>query len=159
MERYWKPALLAGSVAGLLSGIPVISCCGCLWIILGVIWACAMYRKEYGFVDIGPGAALGAITGVIDGVISGVLNAVVWTFMGAWYQSFLFSMLQKWNVPESAMENMHMMGWSILGMFAGIVTSAAIGAIVGLIMGAIWKQKPDDAQNVNQPPSLQSPIQ
>ncbi len=146
MDRYWKPALMAGIIRGIVSAVPVVNflnCC-CLWIVGAIVWAAFMFKSKYGYLDIGPGAALGAITGAIMGFVSGFLNIIVWAILGNWYRAFMFRMIQNFNVPAEAMKNMHMMGYTGLSAITGIFTTAAIGAIVGLIMGAIWRKPPEE---------------
>jgi len=157
MEKYLKPALISGVIGGLLSAIPILNlpnCC-CLWVILPVIWACFMYRKEYGFVDIGPGAALGAITGAIIGIIGGFLGIIMMAIFGTMYMAFIMNMIQSFNVPAESLQRMQLMGSSVLSSIAGIFIYTAIGALVGLIMGAIWKQKPHDIIDTTEvPPTI-----
>ena len=146
MDRYWKPALVAGIVGGIISAIPVVNflnCC-CLWIIAAIIWSAWMYKNEYGYLDIGPGAALGALTGAIMGLVSGFLNIMVWAIAGNWYRGFMIGLIRNFNIPAEAMKNIHTIGYTGGNAIMGIFTTAAIGAIVGLIMGAIWRKPPTE---------------
>ena len=147
MEKYWRPALIAGAVGGLVSSIPVINfanCC-CLWIVLTVIWAAYMYKKDNGYVDIGPGAALGAITGGIAGFVSGFLSLGFQAILGPqnYYRSKVMDIYNKVGVPVENVptEQLTSAKMSIISIIVGIVASIFVGALVGLIMGAIW-QKP-----------------
>ncbi len=148
MDKYWKPALTAGILVGIISAIPVVNflnCC-CLWIIAGIIWSAWMYKAEWGYLDIGPGAALGAITGAIAGLVAGFLNIIIWAIFGGWYRAMMMRMLANFNIPEQAMSQMHMTGYTVLSAISSIFTYAAVGAIVGLIMGAIWRRQNGDTQ-------------
>ena len=147
MEKYWRPALIAGAVGGLVSSIPIIkvaNCCG-LWVILAVIWAAYMYKNENGYVDIGPGAALGAITGGIVGFVSGFLSLGFLAILGPqnYYRSKVMDIYNKVGVPVENVptEQLTSAKISIISIIVGIVASIFVGALVGLIMGAIW-QKP-----------------
>jgi len=147
VEKYWRPALIAGTVGGLVSSIPVINfanCC-CLWIVLTVIWAAYMYKKDNGYVDIGPGAALGAITGGIAGFVSGFLSLGFQAIFGLqdFYRSMIMNMYGRMGVPTEDIPTEQLMstGASVLNAIVGIVVFIFVGALVGLIMGAIW-QKP-----------------
>lgn len=70
MTNKLKPALLGGLVAGILSVIPIVSTCCCLWAILGGMLACFLYVKDSAApVTTGEGAGLGAMTGAIGAFI------------------------------------------------------------------------------------------
>jgi|ERR1051326_8065013 uncharacterized protein YacL len=65
-----KPALLGGLIVGLLSAIPYIDTCCCVWSIVGGGLACYLYMKSSS-TRIGPGdgAMLGGLAGVIGALI------------------------------------------------------------------------------------------
>ncbi len=70
MTNKLKPALLGGLVAGILSVIPIVSTCCCLWAILGGMLACFLYiRSSASPVSTGEGAGLGAMAGAIGALI------------------------------------------------------------------------------------------
>ena len=158
MDKYWKPALIAGVVGGVLSAMPILNilnCC-CLWIVLPIIWAGYMYKKEYGYVDVGPGAALGALTGGIIGVVSGSLvlvsNAIF--NMSGFYQRMFSRLYYRMHMPTENLPYEHyqqMLGMSILGVVIGVVSSVLIGTIVGVIIGAIWQKPTNGPQNPEKP--------
>ncbi len=160
MEKYWKPALVAGIIGGIIAAVPIVNilnCC-CLWIVGAIVWAAFMYKSEYGYLDIGPGAALGALTGAIMGFVSGFLNIIVWAILGNWYQLLISKMIQNFSIPTEVMQRMHMMGYTVLSAIIGIFTTAAIGVIVGLIMGAIWRKPPEKiGENLSEQASEQLP--
>jgi hypothetical protein len=65
-----KPALLGGLIAGVLSVIPFVSTCCCIWAALGGLLATFMYIKSAPApVSTGDGAVVGALTGVIGSII------------------------------------------------------------------------------------------
>lgn len=65
-----KPALLGGLIVGLLSAIPFIDTCCCLWAIGGGGLACYLYLKSSPTrITPGDGAMLGGLAGVIGAVI------------------------------------------------------------------------------------------
>ncbi|RKZ34098.1 hypothetical protein DRQ33_02895 [bacterium] len=145
MEKYMKPALIAGVVGGVLSAIPFINfanCC-CLWVILPVLWAAYMYKQEFKSVDVGPGAALGAITGGVIGIVSGILSVAVWGVFGSQYKQMIMRMFQNFEVPAQTWQNIGSMAPSVFSILSGFVIYIIIGTVVGLIIGAIWKRKPE----------------
>ena len=163
MEKYWKPALLAGVVGGIVSAIPILglaNCC-CLWVIATIIWAEFMYKSENGFVDIGPGAAIGAITGGVIGIVDGFLGLIVWAIFGNWYSMFIQNLVQRFDVPQQFNYGMQDFGSSLMTSVFSFFVYIAVGAVVGLIMGAIWKKpveikiEPIVEQNQSQPPEIE----
>jgi hypothetical protein len=65
-----KPAILGGLVVGLLSAIPFINYCCCIWGIGGGALAGFLYIKSSPTpVRAGDGAVIGALAGVIGGLI------------------------------------------------------------------------------------------
>jgi len=65
-----KPALVGGLITGILSVIPFVSSCCCIWAALGGLLATFMYIKSSPVpVSTGDGAMVGALAGVIGSVI------------------------------------------------------------------------------------------
>ena len=79
-----KPALLGGLVVGLLSSIPFINYCCCIWAIGGGGLACYLYMKSSP-TPIGPGdgAVLGALAGVVGAVLYLVIGVPIAYFLSA----------------------------------------------------------------------------
>jgi hypothetical protein len=65
-----KPALLGGLIVGVLSAIPFLNYCCCIWGIGGGFLAGFLYIKSAPVpVKVGEGAVIGVLTGIIGGVI------------------------------------------------------------------------------------------
>ena len=80
----FKPALLGGLVVGLLSSIPFINYCCCIWAIGGGALACMLYMKESPTpVGPGEGAMLGALAGVVGAVLYLVVGVPIAYFLSA----------------------------------------------------------------------------
>jgi hypothetical protein len=70
MNNKVKPALLGGLIVGLLSAIPILNYCCCIWAIGGGLLAAALYIKASQIpVGAGEGAMLGALAGVFGAII------------------------------------------------------------------------------------------
>jgi len=70
MTNKFKPALLGGLVTGILSVIPFVSTCCCVWAILGGMLACFLYVKSSPVpVSTGDGAIIGILSGVFGSLI------------------------------------------------------------------------------------------
>src|ERR1700730_8806440 len=78
MNNKMKPALIGGLVAGVLSVIPFVSICVCLWAIGGgVLGGCLFIKDSATPVSVGSGATIGALAGVVAGVIRIVIGIPV----------------------------------------------------------------------------------
>ena len=77
-----KPALIGGVVVGLLSAIPFVDYCCCIWAIGGGVLACFLYIKSSPVpVRPGDGAMVGAFAGLVGALIYliiGIPIALVW---------------------------------------------------------------------------------
>ncbi|MDQ3743371.1 MAG: hypothetical protein M3444_03210 [Acidobacteriota bacterium] len=84
MNPRTKAALIGGVVAGLLSALPLLNNCCCLWAIGGGILAVFLYVKGTGAtVTPGQGASLGAMAGGIGAAINLVIGIPVILLFGA----------------------------------------------------------------------------
>lgn len=84
MTNKIKPALVGGLIAGILSVIPIVSTCCCIWAILGGLLASFMYIKSAPPVPVTPGegAAVGAMTGVMAAIIYVIIGLPIQLFFG-----------------------------------------------------------------------------
>ena len=65
-----KPALLGGLITGILSVIPFVSSCCCIWAALGGLLATFLYIRSAPIpVSTGEGAVVGLLSGVVGSVI------------------------------------------------------------------------------------------
>ena len=79
-----KPALLGGLIVGLLSAIPFINYCCCIWAIGGGGLAAYLYMKSSPIpISTGDGAVLGALAGVIGAVLYLVVGVPIAYFISA----------------------------------------------------------------------------
>jgi hypothetical protein len=77
-----KPALLGGLVVGLLSSIPFLNYCCCIWGIGGGLLAVFLYIKDSPTpVRPGDGAVLGAMAGVIGALLYLVIGIPIAYFV------------------------------------------------------------------------------
>jgi hypothetical protein len=69
------PALIGGTIAGVLSSIPFLNCLCCLWIIGGAIIAAAFWARDCPkSLTPGDGALIGAYTGVFAAIANTLLS-------------------------------------------------------------------------------------
>ena len=83
MMNKLKPALVGGLIAGILSVIPIVSTCCCIWAILGGLLASFMYIKSSATpVTPGEGAVVGALTGAVGGLIYLIIGLPISLYFG-----------------------------------------------------------------------------
>ncbi|HKS09066.1 MAG TPA: hypothetical protein VJS13_05920 [Pyrinomonadaceae bacterium] len=84
MNNKLKPALLGGLIVGLLSAIPFINYCCCIWAIGGGLLAGFLYIKSSPTpVPTGDGAIVGALAGVVGGLIYLIIGLPLALLFGA----------------------------------------------------------------------------
>jgi hypothetical protein len=65
-----KPALLGGLIVGVLSAIPLVNYCCCIWGIGGGLLAGMLYIKSAPVpVKVGEGAVVGVLTGIVGAIL------------------------------------------------------------------------------------------
>jgi voltage-gated potassium channel Kch len=84
----FSAALISGSIAGAISGIPFASCLCCFWIIGGGMLAAYLLAKSSSI-------ALSAGDGAIVGVFTGLAAAVVRAFVNIPFRSFNIEIFKK----------------------------------------------------------------
>ena|SRR6267378_3475869 len=83
MNNKLKPALLGGLIVGVLSAIPFINYCCCIWGLGGGALAAFLYIKDSPTpVKMGDGAMIGALAGVVGGIIYLVIGLPIAIFFG-----------------------------------------------------------------------------
>ncbi|HEV7680629.1 MAG TPA: hypothetical protein VGO68_00785 [Pyrinomonadaceae bacterium] len=83
MNNKLKPALLGGLIVGILSAIPFINYCCCIWTLGGGVLAAFLYIKSSPTpVPMGDGAMVGGLAGVVGGVIYFLLSLPLNIFFG-----------------------------------------------------------------------------
>lgn len=118
-----KPALLGGLIIGVLSLIPFVNYCCCIWAVLGGLLATFLYiRSAPGPVSTGEGAQVGAISGVIGSVIYLIIGIPVALLFGAGAQI------------EQALKNSGV-GVPVAGV--ALVLLSALLVVVSLFISAI----------------------
>lgn len=116
MNDRTKAALIGGVIAGVLSGLPIVSGCCFLWALGGGFLAVFMYMKNAPMqLMAADGAKLGATAGVIGAVISLVIGLP----------------LMLLGIGGAAMQSADL---ESAGISTGIM---AVGGIVGLIIRAL----------------------
>jgi len=137
MNNKLKPALLGGLIVGVLSAIPFINYCCCIWSIGGGALAAFLYIKGSAVpVKTGDGAVVGGLAGVVGGIIYLVLGLPITIFFG---MAAMEEQLSNSGVhlPFSGMILM------IVASIAGAIFLALLATLGGVIGVAIFEKRKD----------------
>ena len=146
-----QPALIGGVILGLLSSllsvIPIVNYCCCLWAILGGLLATYLYIKKSPIpVRVGEGAVLGALAGVIGGIIY-LIIAVPLTYFVAGGDA-LEAQLRRAGVDIPASGLLLILIGGIIGALFLIVLSV-LGGLLGV---PIFEKRKNGAGAAAPPP-------
>ena len=139
MNNKLKPALLGGLVVGILSAIPLINYCCCIWTLGGGVLAAFLYIKSSPTpVKMGDGAMVGGLAGVVGGVIYFLLSLPINIFFGmaAMEQQLSRSGI---SIPFSGVVLV------LLSSFIGAIILALLTALGGVLGVAIFEKRKDGA--------------
>ena len=132
-----KPAVLGGLIVGILSAIPFVNYCCCLWAIGGGLLAGMLYIKGSPLrVPTGDGAVVGALAGVVGGLIYLILAIPIALFFGiaAMEDAFRNSGVQ---MPLSGTVMI------IVGSLFAAVCLIVLSTVGGLIAVPIFEKRKD----------------
>jgi hypothetical protein len=133
-------SLIGAAVSLILANTPVLNLVNCLLCagfwggpLLGVWY----YKRQAGTMTLGQGVAVGALAGLLAGVIGFALSFVGLAGIQAVAESYTRLVPGEAGIGESMA-----LVESTLFNLGGIVFEIALGAIGGLIGGAIFRTKP-----------------
>ena len=138
MNNKLKPAIIGGLVTGVLSVIPFVSSCCCVWAILGGMLASFMYIKSSPVAaSTGDGAVLGILSGVFGGLIYLIIGLPI---------ALLFGVAQMEEAFRRAGVEVPLTGvaLAILGVFIVIIMLLIFSTIGGLIGVPIFEKRKRD---------------
>jgi hypothetical protein len=138
MNNKLKPALLGGLIVGVLSAIPIINYCCCIWSIGGGALAAFMYIKSSPTpVKMGDGAMVGGLAGVIGGIIYLIIGLPIAILIGS---AAMAEQLSRSGVhlPFSGILLM------IISGIVGAIVLALLTTLGGVIGTAIFEKRKGD---------------
>lgn len=159
MNNKLKPALLGGLIVGVLSGvlsfIPFVNYCCCIWSIGGGALAAFLYIKNSPTpVGMGDGAMVGGLAGVVGGILYLIINLPI-TLLIVGVAGMSSQLRQAGvNIPFSPI---------LLVLISSIVTAvilAVLATLGGVIGVAIFEKRkgdglaPPPAQNFGGSPGI-----
>lgn len=163
--EYLRPALVAGAVAGLLSGLPLFglfNCVCCLWIVGGAAWAAKMLAdRTPGPLRPGDGALVGALTGIVAAVVHVILSTAFKPDVETarrvleWFSGL--GLEQPYDVDQLLERSGSLLSpaWLLLGLFFSAALYAVAGALGGVIGISRFARRP--APPAPPPPPLSPP--
>jgi hypothetical protein len=161
--NYLTPALIGGAIAGILSGIPVLNCLCCLWIIGGAIVAAYRLGKDaQTSLTSGDGAIVGAFSGVFGAVVNSLVG-IPFQAMNLAFAKRVFERIAEYgqNMP-SDWETWFNRGagpfsvaWFLFGLVIAAAIFAALGALGGIIGVALFGKKTSGTPQAPLPPPPQ----
>jgi len=137
MNNKLKPALLGGLIVGVLSAIPIINYCCCIWSIGGGALAAFMYIKSSPTpVKMGDGAMVGGLAGVVGGIIYLIIGLPIAILLGT---AAMTEQLARSGVhlPFSGVLLM------IISGIVGAIVLALLATLGGVIGTAIFEKRKD----------------
>src|SRR4030042_4234106 len=86
----FRPALIGGIAAGVLTAVPLANCLCCLWIIGGAMLAAYLFGKDSpAILKPGDGAVLGILTGIVSAVTDSIVSLPFETMNREFVQRFM----------------------------------------------------------------------
>lgn len=148
------PALIAGVAAGVISGIPLLGCLCCLWIIGGGMLAAHLASKDMP-------VSMTAGDGAIVGALAGIVAAIVDTLVSLPFQALNIELMQRLmdrvseystRLPGNFREMMQQrltekttLAWFLFGLVISAAIFAALSALGGVIGASLFGKKPAPA--------------
>jgi len=134
MNNKLKPAIIGGVVLGVLSIIPLVSLCCCLWAILGGLVAAHLYVKSSPTpTSTGDGAIVGALAGVVGGVIVIFIGIPISYLASGVVTGILVGFIEGMNPAQAEMMRAQMEAQSI----AGHIVNGLIGAVLLIVFSTL----------------------
>ncbi|HSS22720.1 MAG TPA: hypothetical protein VLL54_21790 [Pyrinomonadaceae bacterium] len=147
MNNKIKPALLGGLVVGILSAIPFINYCCCIWSIGGGALAAFLYIKESQTrVQMGDGAMVGGLAGVVGGIIYLIIGLPIALLFGV---AAMSEQLNRSGVQMPISGPILMIVSAIIGAII-LALLATLGGVIGV---AIFEKRKGDG-SAPPPPNM-----
>ena len=156
--KFTQPALIGGTVLGVLSALPIVAAgniCCCLWVVSGgVVAAYLLQQNDTAPITTGDGALVGLFAGVIGAFIYLALSIPITILIAPMERAFMQSLLQRLSenvgsIPPDLRGGMGGMGGYIgegIGLMVGFIfmlfLGSAFSTLGGLLGAAIFRRRP-----------------
>src|SRR5215207_2687958 len=136
MNDKLKPALIGGVILGVLSAIPAVNYCCCIWALVGGLIAANMYIKASpNPVTPADGAIVGAMAGGVGVVLIIVVGIPLYLILGAAMLSMMQGVMQNADPSQAAQFN-EAMATSGGVTFFNAIKGALLSSVVAVIFSA-----------------------
>lgn len=149
MSEKLQPALLGGIFIGVLSALPFVGACCCLWVIAGGALTTYLLQERITTpVSAGDASVAGLLAGVVGAVVSTMVGQLVAFASGANIDDTINSMLGRGDLPPwltGAMEQVRDFppGLFVIGALLMAMVIYPIFSMLGALLGvAIFKKTP-----------------
>jgi hypothetical protein len=140
MSNKLKSALLGGLIVGLLSAIPIVNYCCCIWGIGGGAVAGLIYIKGSPTrVLTGDGAIVGALAGVVGALIYLIISLPIAFFFGAAAMEQQLSQLSKSGIQVPLSGTLLL----VVGTLIGSICLIILSTVGGLLAIPIFEKRKD----------------
>jgi hypothetical protein len=150
--EYLRPALIAGAVAGLLSGLPFIgagNCVCCLWIVGGAAMAAKLLASGTPLIlKASDGAVVGALTGIVAAVVDAIISIPLRSFNMGLAQRLIDKATELGGEMPAGLDQifngssgMLTPGWFLLGLFISAAVFTVMGVLGGIIGISLFAKK------------------
>jgi hypothetical protein len=144
-----QPALLGGLLIGVLSALPFVSMCCCLWVIAGgVLTTYLLQERSTVPVTAGDATVAGLLAGVIGAILSTVVSQLLALVRGVSFASAINDLISQGRLPPEAtgvLEHVRDLPGALIVLFSLIVALMIypIFALLGALLGvALFKRQP-----------------
>jgi len=143
------PALIGGAAAGILSGLPVLNCLCCLWIIGGALLASYLLAKDSPVaLTAGDGAIVGIFTGIVAAVVDAIISIPFRSLTSAFMRRLMGRIAEYTEEMPSGWDTL-MEGGAfetpgpifLLGLLISVVIFSVLGALGGIIGVSLFRKK------------------
>lgn len=147
MNDKLKPAIIGGVILGILSAIPAVNTCCCIWALVGGLLAAHLYIKASpNPVTPADGAIVGAIAGAVGVVIIFIIGIPLQLLFGTAMASMMGGLMQSADPNQAAQIQQAMaasvgFGRAILNALMYGVTAVIFSAVGGLLGVAIFEKR------------------
>lgn len=143
------PALIGGGVAGVLTGIPLVGCLCCIWIIGGAMLSAYLLSKDSPVaMSSGDGAIVGIFSGIVAAVVDFIISIPFEAMSSEFFQGIMEKVAEYSDEMPSGWETLFEKGafgtsaaWSIFGLMISAVIFSILGALGGIIGISLFGKK------------------
>ncbi len=145
----FSAALIGGAGAGVLSGVPFVSCLCCLWIIGGAMLAAYLLAKDSPVVlTAGDGAIVGVFTGIVAVVVQAIISFLFRPFNREFFRRMIDRFTEYAEEMPPGIEDFLEGGSTqvsvpafLIGILGSAIVFAALGALGGIIGISLFGKK------------------